>query len=231
MLLNFEAVDYRCQVFVNGESVGKHQGGHTPFSFDITDALHGGQNELIVRVEDETEGWQLRGKQVLDARGIWYTQVSGIWQTVWLERVASSYLEDLTITTDADTGMINVRPEIAGDRRARTVQIVVQDNGKVVAETKGDARDLSVTIEDAKLWSPDSPHLYDLEVTLLDADGNAVDRVQSYAGIRTVDKQRDQQGHLRFTLNGKPVLSLGPAGPGVVARWPTDSAVGQSDAV
>ncbi len=88
-LLNFEAVDYRCEVFVNGKSVGSHQGGNTPFSFDITEAVRDGDNELIVRVEDETEAWQLRGKQVLNARGIWYTQVSGIWQTVWLEQVSS----------------------------------------------------------------------------------------------------------------------------------------------
>ncbi len=89
-LLNFEAVDYRCEVFVNGKSVGKHQGGNTPFSFDISEAVADGENELVVRVEDETEGWQLRGKQVLNARGIWYTQVSGIWQTVWLEQLPAS---------------------------------------------------------------------------------------------------------------------------------------------
>ena len=107
-LLNFEAVDYRCEVFVNGKSVGKHVGGNDPFSFDISDALREGDNELVVRVEDATEEYQLRGKQVINARGIWYTQVSGIWQTVWLEEVASEHIEDLKISTSAKAGSITV---------------------------------------------------------------------------------------------------------------------------
>ena len=118
-LLNFEAVDYRCEVFVNGRSVGKHQGGNTPFFFDITDALQQGHNDLTLRVEDQTEGWQLHGKQTLNPRGIWYTRVSGIWQTVWLEQVSASYIEDLTIATDAGSGTIKVRPSIVAPRGLR----------------------------------------------------------------------------------------------------------------
>src|SRR5262249_43162707 len=91
-ILHFEAVDYRCEVFVNQKSVGTHVGGHTPFSFDITEQLKPGENHLTVRVEDETEGWQLRGKQTLEPRGIWYTRVSGIWQTVWLEFVPERHI-------------------------------------------------------------------------------------------------------------------------------------------
>jgi len=226
-LLNFEAVDYRCEVFVNRRPVGTHEGGHTPFFFDITDALRAGDNELLVRVEDETEGWQLRGKQVRNARGIWYTQVSGIWQTVWLEQVAASYVEDLTITTDAGSGTITVRPKIGGSGGARTLRVVVSDAGRTVAETRGDGASLSLVVKNARLWSPDSPHLYDLKVSLLDASGKVVDEVRSYAGIRTVGKVRDAEGHWRFTLNGQVVFHWGPLDQG---WWPDGLLTPPSDA-
>ncbi len=216
-LLNFEAVDYRCEVFVNGQSVGNHQGGNTPFSLDVTRALRDGDNELIVRVEDETEGWQLRGKQVLNARGIWYTQISGIWQTVWLEQVSPSYIEDLEITTDAETGTIVVRPQVVGREASQVIRIVVKDEGNAIAEISGDAQEFVITIEDAKLWSPKSPHLYDLDIVLSGADGKQIDRVSSYAGIRSVGKARDSQGHLRLTLNGKEIFHIGPLDQG---WWP-----------
>ncbi|MFZ5830163.1 MAG: sugar-binding domain-containing protein, partial [Planctomycetota bacterium] len=153
-LLNFEAVDYRCEVFVNGQSVGTHQGGNTPFTFDITDAIRDGRNELVVRIEDETEGWQLRGKQVLEARGIWYTRVSGIWQTVWFEQVAPRHVEDLKITTDAAAGTITVWPTIAGGDGSDVVRVIVRDGDQVVAERKGSMRSFTLEVPGAKLWSP-----------------------------------------------------------------------------
>ena len=217
-LLNFEAVDYRCEVLVNGKPVGKHQGGNTPFSFDITDAVTSGENELVVRVEDETEGWQLRGKQVLNARGIWYTQVSGIWQSVWLEQVPSTYIQDLEIATDAKNGTIVVRPRIEGSAIGAKIEIAVADAEKQIATAEGSATEPhKLVIDGAKLWSPDSPHLYDLVVRLLDGDGKPVDRVVSYAGIRTVGKVRDEDGHWRFTLNGETIFHWGPLDQG---WWP-----------
>ncbi len=215
-MLNFEAVDYRCEVFVNGRSVGSHQGGHTPFSFDVSAVIRDGDNDVVVRVEDATEGWQLRGKQVLNARGIWYTQVSGIWQTVWLEHVAASYIEDLTITTDAERGTITVKPDIVGSKSRGNVLVVVKDGDQAVGEARGQG-ELTIAIRDARLWSPTSPHLYNLEVTLLDADGAVVDQVRSYAGIRSVGKKRDRDGHLRFTLNGEEIFHWGPLDQG---WWP-----------
>ena len=212
-LLNFEAVDYRCEVFVNHKPVGKHQGGNTPFTIDITEALQDGENMLVVRVEDETEGWQLRGKQTLNARGIWYTQVSGIWQTVWLEQVASSSIQDLKIATDADAGTITIRPLVQG---RGAVKVVVKDGGKVVAEGTT-SKSLTLTIPNAKLWSPSSPHLYTVEAALLDDDGSQVDRVTSYAGIRSIGKVKDVDGHWRFTLNGEVIFHWGPLDQG---WWP-----------
>ncbi|QDV51968.1 glycoside hydrolase family 2 protein [Gimesia fumaroli] len=216
MLLNFEAVDYFCDVFVNRKFVGSHKGGNTPFSFDVTEQIRPGQNSVIVRVKDATEGWQLRGKQTLDPRGIWYTQVSGIWQTVWLEQVGPSYIEDLKIQTDAMTGIIRVYPEINNGKSNQTVEIIVKDGDQKVAEAKGTDDEFSITIPDAKLWSPDSPQLYNLEISLIE-NGNIIDQIKSYTGIRSVSKIRDKDGHLRFTLNGKTIFHWGPLDQG---WWP-----------
>jgi hypothetical protein len=226
-LLNFEAVDYRCEVFVNGVSVGKHQGGHTPFAIDISDAVKAGDNELIVRVEDETEAWQLNGKQVKNAHAIWYTQVSGIWQTVWLEQVPRSYIEDLTIKTNAADGSIAIRTDIGGDAASSKIKLVVMEGDKQVAEVTGTTTDLSVKIPNAKLWTPNDPHLYSLQVSLLDGSGKAIDQVDSYTGIRTVGKVRDAEGHWRLTLNGKVIFHFGPLDQG---WWPDGLLTPPSDA-
>lgn len=217
LILNFEAVDYRCEVFVNGQLVGKHAGGNTPFLFDVTKAITRGANELIVRVEDETEGFQLRGKQTLNPRGIWYTQVSGIWQTVWLEEVPYKALYDLQIDTDADAGTISVLPKVLGRTTGYQTRVIVKEGDGIVAEGNGAIEKIRVEIENAKLWSPDNPHLYDLEVRLLNNNGDEVDRVQSYVGIRSVGKTRDADGHWRLTLNGEVVFHWGPLDQG---WWP-----------
>lgn len=214
--LNFEAVDYNCQVFVNGTKVGEHRGGNTPFSFDVTDALQAGDNTLVVRVEDATEEYQLRGKQVRNPEGIWYTRVSGIWQTVWLEEVPQNYLQNLKISTTASTGEIRVRP-IVGDDAKGKLKVVVKDGDQEVASETGDLVEMTLRVPNAKLWSPDSPHLYTLEVSRLDETGAVVDTVKSYAGIRTVGKAKDAEGHWRFTLNGKEIFHWGPLDQG---WWP-----------
>ncbi len=216
-LLNFEAVDYRCKVYINGQRVGEHVGGNNPFSLDVTSAIKTGDNELVVRVEDETEGWQLRGKQVLEPGGIWYTQVSGIWQTVWLEEVPQQYIEDLNITTDAANGTITVRPALSGQGRAKKLVVRVTEDGRPVAEASGDVSEVRVDVPNAKLWSPVSPFLYQLEILLLDVNDKMIDKVSSYTGIRTVGKMRDAWGDLRMTLNGKPIFHLGPLDQG---WWP-----------
>lgn len=218
-LLNLEAVDYRCEVFVNGKSVGKHTGGNTPFSFDITSAVKNGENQLVIRVEDETEAFQLRGKQVLNAHGIWYTQVSGIWQTVWLEEVPDRYIKDLKIATDAAARTITVKPVFEGIGQ---VKIVVKDGDKVVEDytiiVRGDGTDeIELKIPDAKLWTPSTPHLYTLDVTLTCSDGKVADQVKSYAGIRTVGKMKDADGNWHFTLNGNIIFHWGPLDQG---WWP-----------
>ncbi len=211
--LNFEAVDYRCEAFVNGKSVGAHQGGNTPFSFDVTDALKAGKNELIVRVEDDTEAFQLRGKQTLTPRGIWYTQVSGIWQTVWLEEVPRVSVAGVKATTKIDGSIrLQVEPRIAGRWGGPiAAEAIVRLAGEEIARAKGAPNNLKLSIAAPELWSPDSPTLYDIEVHLND------DVVHSYVGIREVGKAKDADGHWRFTLNGKPIFHWGPLDQG---WWP-----------
>ena len=210
-LLNFEAVDYECRVWVNGTEVGHHVGGNLPFQFDITDTIREGRNELVVRVEDGTGGTQLRGKQRLDPRGIWYTRVSGIWQTVWLEEVPVGWIDRLKIRTSLD-GTVDVAARSLGlASQADEMEIVVSLDGQEIARSKGDFMNLSVRVPNPKPWSPASPTLYDVKVTL---NG---DTVHSYFGIREVSRERDADGHLRFTLNGKPVFHWGPLDQG---WWP-----------
>ena len=216
-LLNFEAVDYRCEVFVNGQSVGTHQGGNTPFALDMTNAVKPGRNKLVVRVEDETEEWQLRGKQTRNPRGIWYTQVSGIWQTVWLEQVSKTYLQNVKLSSNAKEGSITIRPEIAGDNRNVRLKITVKDAGKTVQTQTAGIEGCTMTIPNAKLWSPKAPHLYQLSLTLLDEENRELDSVESYTGIRTVGKMLDSDGHWKFTLNGKELFHWGPLDQG---WWP-----------
>lgn len=205
LLLHFGAVDWEAHVFVNGKEVGSHTGGYDPFSFDITDALKpGGDQELVVSAWDPTDkGPQPRGKQVLQPRSIWYTAVTGIWQTVWVEPVPAQYIKDLLLGSDAAAGTITVTitPSSSSAGRAR---VVARDGTRVVADASAAAgQPIVLRVPQAKLWSPDSPFLYDLRVTL------GGDAVQSYAGIRTIAVQRDTAGVNRLFLNGKPLFEYG----------------------
>jgi len=212
VLLHFEAVDWETSVFVNDQLVGEHTGGYLPFWFDITDYLAGCgvQNELLVSVWDPTDThWQPRGKQVLRPKTIWYTAVSGIWQTVWLEGVPQTFIAGLKITPDVDVKTVRVKANLIGPGTGSDViRVRVYEAGECVAEgeTENAATEITVQIPNPKLWSPNSPHLYDLEVTA------GEDRVGSYFGMR---KFSVEGGHL--CLNGAPLFQFGPLDQGY---WP-----------
>jgi beta-galactosidase/beta-glucuronidase len=210
VLLHFGAVDWEADVFVNRQPVGEHVGGYLPFYFDITDALVDGKNDLLVSVWDPTDDhWQQRGKQTDRPRTIWYTAVSGIWQTVWLEPVPEAYIAGLKITPDVDAGTVRVKTMLAGPRTGSgVVGVRVYDAGVLVAEaeTENAAAEITVRIPDPKLWSPDSPHLYDLEVTA------GEDKVGSYFGMRKFSAAGG-----RLCLNNQPLFQFGPLDQGY---WP-----------
>ena len=219
VLLHFGAVDWKADVWVNNVKVGQHTGGYTPFSFDITPALAKGKNTLTVRVWDPTDqGFQPRGKQVNKPEGIWYTPVSGIWQTVWLEPVPEKYIENIRITPDIDKKTLTVKALVNAASSTDKIEVIVKENGKVVASAQS-INNLPLEIampENMKLWSPDSPSLYDLEVTLWEG-GKALDKVNSYTAMRKYSMKRDDKGIVRLQLNNNDLFQFGPLDQG---WWP-----------
>lgn len=216
--LNFGAVDWKAEVFVNGVSVGNHTGGFAPFSMDITSALKPGSNKLSVKVFDPTsDGYQPVGKQKCKASGIWYTPASGIWQTVWLEPVNAKHLENMEINPDIDAGTLTVKPFVSGAKAGDKVVVTAKFGKSVVATAKGESSEgISLNIPNAKLWSPDHPNLYSLDVKVV-SGGKTVDAVSSYAAMRKISQGRSKSGHLVMMLNNKPLFQMGPLDQGY---WP-----------
>ena len=217
-LLHFGAVDWRCDVRVNGQHVGRHAGGYDAFTLDITDALDGkDEAEIIVRVEDPTDsGTQPCGKQRAEPKGIWYTPVTGIWQTVWLEVVPERSIRELVITPDLASGTVAIGVNVRGDPNGCTFVCETTVDGKT-ASVRGVAGQVArLRVPVVKPWSPESPHLYDLKVTL-SASGREIDTVSSYFGLRSIVLGKDQNGVTRILLNGKPYFQYGPLDQGY---WP-----------
>lgn len=219
VLLHFGAVDWKTDVWVNDVKVGSHTGGFTPFSFDITEALQGKNNTLLVKVWDPTDkGYQPRGKQVSRPEGIWYTPVTGIWQTVWLEPVSESYIQDLRITPDIDNSLLSLKALVKDATSKDLVEVKVFDGQQLVAQGKsinGECVQVAMP-ENAKLWLPESPFLYTLKVSLKQ-NGKLVDEVSSYAAMRKYSSKRDANGIVRLELNNKPLFQFGPLDQG---WWP-----------
>lgn len=218
VLLHFGAVDWRTDVWVNGVSMGRHEGGFTPFEFDITPALQKGVNTLRVRVWDPTDaGTQPRGKQVYIPSGIWYTPVTGIWQTVWLEAVPQQYIRSVVATPDLDRRTFRVAAATCGTQPGDRVEAVLLDGGvKVASASALCGADAELYVASPKLWSPSSPHLYDLEIALV-RGGKVLDCVTSYAAMRKFSTARDAQGVVRLCLNNDPLFQFGPLDQG---WWP-----------
>ena len=236
-LLHFGAVDWDTTVWVNGREIGNHRGGYDPFTFDITEALKdAGSNEIVLSVWDPTNaGYQPRGKQVSKPRGIWYTAVTGIWQTVWLEPVPRTYIGSVRITPDLDTRkfMIGVSfPYPPGGANALELDVAVtlKDGDTVVARSKSEAggngmRWATVVVKNPHLWSPEDPFLYGVEIQVL-KDGEPIDTVESYTAMRKISLAKDESGINRLFLNDKPLFQYGPLDQG---WWPDGLYAAPSD--
>lgn len=219
VMLHFGAVDWHAVVSVNGKPVGEHKGGYTPFSFDITSALSGaGEQELVVSVWDPTDSWtQARGKQVSEPGGIWYTSVSGIWQTVWMEPVRAESIEAVSIVSDVDSRSIRLHVSTRGRDAGLQVRAAVYSQGRSIVDGIGlPNQPLTLTIENPRLWTPDFPNLYDIDVQLTRGE-SLLDRVSSYFAMRKISLGADDRGFTRLMLNNRPIFMLGPLDQG---WWP-----------
>ncbi|WP_069658687.1 glycoside hydrolase family 2 protein [Arcticibacter eurypsychrophilus] len=228
VLLHFGAVDYEAEVFINGKSFGIHTGGYDPFSYDITKALKGaGDQDIAVRVFDPTDnGGFPRGKQTLKPQGIMYTSVTGIWQTVWLEPVPKTNISNIKIVPDIDKSVVKLFVSSSANAQNLNVNIQVKDNGKVVQTITGKANaEISVPVVNAKLWSPDSPFLYDLVISLSQG-AKKVDAIESYFGMRKISIGTED-GFKKMFLNNKFLFQIGPLDQGF---WPDGGYTAPTDA-
>ncbi len=219
VLLHFGAVDWQTDVWVNDIKIGRHTGGFTPFSFEITEATKAKNNRLVVKVWDPTDhGTQPRGKQVSRPEGIWYTPLTGIWQTVWMEPVSNNYITDIRTTPDIDNRTLTVEPTLCTNE-GTLVEVCVFDGERQVVSGKSLHRQPIVLHmpQDMKLWSPDSPFLYTLKITLKDKEGKVCDEISSYAAMRKYATRRDANGIVRLELNNKPLFQIGTLDQG---WWP-----------
>lgn len=219
VMLNFGAVDWKAEVFVNDVLVGSHKGGYTPFSFNITPFLKGsGAQKLVVRVWDPSDkGYQPIGKQTSNPQGIWYTSVTGIWQTVWLEPVASNHITAVKSIPNVDANALNVTVGASTPCVTSIVEVKLLDKGAVVALAKGvQGQELRLGVKNPTLWSPENPYLYDMSITL-SQNGKVIDQVKSYTAFRKISVEKDKNGILRMCLNNKPLFHYGPLDQG---WWP-----------
>lgn len=230
VLLHFGAVDWQTTVYLNGKEAGKHTGGYQNFSFDITDLLQNGDNELIVSVYDPTDkGHNPHGKQVLVPQGIRYTATTGIWQTVWLEMVPPVYISSLEIVPDVDHGYLSLKVNTTGAAGGYTIEAVANADGKIAGSIKGAANTaLKLPIRKAHLWDPEDPFLYDLSIKLIKNDATE-DLVTSYFGMRKIGIQKDVRGQERIFLNNRYTYNLGVLDQGFwpdgIYTAPTDEAL------
>jgi beta-galactosidase/beta-glucuronidase len=230
ILLNFEAIDWEAHVWVNSKEAGLHRGGYDPFSFDITKLVKKrGDQEIVVSVWDPIdEGTQPRGKQVRNPRSIWYTSVTGIWSTVWLEPVNDAHIEALRIVPDLDGH--KVRITAIGSQAARdfSLEVSILDDTHSLASAKRKAgEEIVLDLPTPKPWSPNSPFLYDLKLALLGKKSKKADEVTSYFGMRKISLGKDKDGHVRLFLNDTPLFQFGPLDQG---WWPDGLYTAPTDA-
>lgn len=219
VLLHFGASDWETEVWVNGTSIGKHFGGFDSFSFDITDQLSKARTQKIrVRVWDPSDsGPQPRGKQVKDPKGIWYTPVTGIWQTVWLETVPESFLASVYSNTDWENGTQVFYPQVNSSKEGLEIEVTLKDGATVAGSFRGKSNaPLPVKLNAPKAWSPDSPNLYDVSIKVWEGK-KLIEEVKSYAAYRDIRMAKTAEGYQRMFLNGKPLFHYGPLDQG---WWP-----------
>ena len=218
-LLHFGAVDWSAKIYVNGIAIGEHEGGYDPFTIDISKALQKGNKQTIsVLVWDPSDsGPQPTGKQVAKPHGIWYTPVTGIWQTVWLEHVPETYIISTRQTPDIDKQQVHISVNTHGLQVGDLIKLTAWDGQQQVATGSITAgNDIILDIPAAKLWSPQTPFLYDLKVSVI-RKGKVIDETDTYFGMRKISMAKDGNGIQRMQLNNRFLFQYGPLDQG---WWP-----------
>lgn len=201
LLLQFGAVDQLCWVYINQQLVCHHVGGFVPFSIDITPYVSSSNFEISLKVQDTTDtSYHLNGKQRLERGGIFYTPQSGIWQTVWMESVPNTYIEDLTITPNVSKQSVHIEVK---SHESALLKVKLIDQGVCIKSEETPLNAIDLVIENPRLWSPEDPYLYDLVIEY------GADVVHSYVGMRSFERKADPRGIQRFYLNGHPYFQSG----------------------
>lgn len=219
ILLHFGAVDWETTIWINKKLVGIHKGGYTPFNFEISDYLNTSKvNEIIISVWDPTDkGYQERGKQSLNPKIISYTAVSGIWQTVWLEPVSDTFIENLKMVPNIDKESLKLLVEVKDLQPNDVILIrIFEKNSQIIADHEIVEKEVEIYIKSPKLWSPESPYLYDIIVEIKRND-IILDKVESYFGMRKISLSEDSNGIKRLELNNKEFFQYGTLDQGY---WP-----------
>ena len=228
IILHFGAVDWESELWINDKKVGIHKGGYDPFSFNITPYLKKGKNQKIeLRVWDPTdEGFQPRGKQVKNPRGIWYSPVSGIWQTVWIEPLNTKHISNLYTTTNIDIPSVTIKTFTSYNSEKDFLELTITDSDKIISkiQQKFDS-EIKIAINQPKLWTPENPFLYDLEINLI-SKGKIIDVVKTYFGMRKISIRKDINGTKRLHLNNKQYFQFGTLDQG---WWPDGLYTAPSD--
>ena len=220
ILLHFNAVDWKCELFINDIKIGEHIGGYSEFYFDITNKLLEGKNKILLKVFDPSDkGYQPVGKQSLNPNGIWYTSISGIWQTVWLEPVSEKYIEKIEINNDFDNKEIKINCKLNKDENL-PLKISLLYNEKEFMKIKGNSNsDIVFKIPEEYFhpWSPNEPNIYRIKAELFDNEDKIIDSIESYTTIRKIEQRKDENGYYRIYLNNNKIFNMGVLDQGY---WP-----------
>ena len=220
ILIHFGAVDYKSTLYINGINVGTHIGGNDPFSYNITPFIDNNRKiqELELSVWDPTDtDTQPRGKQTLRPRGIWYSAVSGIWQTVWLEPVEKTHINDINIISDIDTEKINILIDLRNSEgNERYLVKVFESDTLLVDQAFKSIDEIKIDLINPKLWSPKNPQLYDIEIEVL-RDSIMLDKITSYFAMRKISIGKDKHGYTKLYLNNEELFHWGTLDQG---WWP-----------
>ena len=220
IILNFGGVDWKCIIYINDIKVGEHSGGYTSFNFDITNYLRSGKNKLIVKVIDPTnKGYQPYGKQVMNPYEIYYTSISGIWQTVWLEPLNNDYIKDLEINNDFDKKEIKINFKL-NSKKKLPISLTLEYNDKNIKNIKGlTNNNISIKLEDINFhpWSPSEPNIYTIKAKLFNEREQLIDSIESYTTIRKIEQRKDENGYYRIYLNNNKIFNMGVLDQGY---WP-----------